>query len=56
MKYYFFYDKKKVMTYTMVNKTTFRYPSDRYLNIIKRGYKDCELEYKHLIFALSQRL
>ena len=49
-KYYFSYDKKKVMTYTMVNKTAFRYPSDRYLNIIKRGYKDCKIDFKNLIF------
>ena len=54
-KFYFSYEKKKVMTYTMVNKTNFRYPSDRYLNIIKRGYKDCKIEFKHLIFALRQK-
>ena len=55
-KYYFSYDKKKVMTYTMVNKTAFRYPSDRYLNIIKRGYKDCKIEFKNLIFILRQKI
>ena len=55
-KYYFFYGKKKVMTYTMTNKTTFRYPSDRYLNIVKRGYKDCEIEFKNLILALRQKI
>ena len=55
-KYYFSYDKKKVMTYTMVNKTAFRYPSDRYLNIIKRGYKDCKIDFKDLIFILRQKI
>ena len=55
-KYYFSYDKKKVMTYTMVNKTAFRYPSDRYLNIIKRGYKDCKIDFKNLIFILRQKI
>ena len=55
-KYYFSYDKKKVMTYTMVNKTAFRYPSDRYLNIIKRGYKDCKIDFKNLIFILRHKI
>ena len=43
-KYYFTYYGKKVMTYTMVEKTLFTYPSERYLNIIKRGYKDCNID------------
>jgi len=47
-KYYFKYYTKKVMTYTMVNKSPFRYPTERYLNIIKRGYKDCKLDKEHL--------
>ena len=51
-KYYFLYDSKKVMTYTMVKKTSFRYPTERYLNIVKRGYKDCDLNFKILEKAL----
>ena len=52
-KYYFSYYGKKVMTYTMVKKTSFTYPTERYLNIIKRGYKDCDLDKKHLKKALK---
>ena len=52
-KYYFYYYRKKVMTYTMTKKTPFRYPTIRYLNTIKRGYKDCKLENKNLIKALK---
>ena len=37
------------MTYVMVRKTQFRYPTERYLNIVKRGYKDCNLDKKHLL-------
>ena len=47
-KYYFFYNKKKVMTYVMVKKTPFMFPKERYLNTIKQGYKDCELDYDFL--------
>ena len=52
-KYYFSYYGKKVMTYTMVKKTTFTYPTQRYLNIVKRGYLDCNLDKKALIQALK---
>ena len=51
-KHFFFYYKKKVMTYIMVKKTPFRFPTDRYLNIVKRGYKDCKLDYNYLKNAL----
>ena len=51
-KYYFYYYGKKVMTYTMVQKTQFRYPTDLYLNTIKQGYKDCKLNKKYLNKAL----
>ena len=47
-KYYFKYYKKRVMTYTMVKKTPFRYPTEKYLNIVKIGYKDCDLDIKYL--------
>ena len=47
-KYYFNYYGKKVMTYTMTHKTPFRYPTERYLNIIKKGYKNCKLNKDHL--------
>jgi hypothetical protein len=52
-KYYFTYYGKKVMTYTMTKKTSFTFPTERYLNIIKRGYKDCKLDNKYLIKALK---
>ena len=52
-KYYFYYYGKKVMTYTMVQKTSFRFPTERYLNVVKRGYKDCKLDHKVLIKALK---
>ena len=52
-KYYFYYYGKKVMTYTMTKKTPFRYPTTKYLNIVKRGYKDCKLKSKNLIRALK---
>ena len=51
-KFYFTYYGKKVMTYTMVKKTKFTYPTERYLNVVKRGYKDCKLEKKYLLKAL----
>ena len=51
-KYYFYYYGKKVMTYTMVKKTTFKYPTERYLNIVKKGYNDCKLDKNYLIKAL----
>ena len=51
-KYYFTHYGKKIMTYTMTKKNLFTYPSDRYLNIIKRGYKDCDLDKRYLNKAL----
>ena len=51
-KYHFHYYGKKVMTYVMVKKTSFKYPTERYLNTVKRGYKDCNLEKKYLNKAL----
>ena len=52
-KYYFIYYGKKIMTYTMTRKTLFAFPTERYLNIVKRGYKDCNLDKKHLSKALK---
>jgi len=54
-KYYFSYNGKKVMTYIMAKKTEFRFPSEKYLNIIKKGYKDCNLEITYLLKALSEK-
>ena len=54
-KFYFKYYGKKVMTYTMVNKTSFKYPSERYLNIVKIGYLDCKLNKNLLIKSLKGR-
>ncbi len=52
-KLYFTYYNKTVMTYIMVKKTEFRYPTERYLNVVKRGYKDCKLDTKYLKVALQ---
>ena len=52
-KYYFEYYGKKVMTYTMTKKTIFTFPTERYLNIVKCGYKDCKLDKKYLNNALK---
>ena len=52
-KMYFKYKDKKVMTYTMVRKTKLIPPTNRYLNIIKQGYKDCKLSTKSLNVALQ---
>ena len=50
-KIYFNYKGNKVMTYTMVKKTHFTYPKERYLNTIKQGYKDCGLDI-HFLFKI----
>ena len=52
-KYYFTYYGKKVMTYTMVSKTSFKYPTKRYLDIVKKGYKNCKLDNRYLKKALK---
>ena len=52
-KYFFDFYGKKVMTYIMVKKTAFTFPTERYLNIIKKGYKDCSLDKKFLYKALK---
>ena len=55
-KYYFYHYGKKIMTYTMQKKTSFKFPTERYLNIVKRGYKDCNLDNKYLKKALANFL
>ena len=52
-KYFFLYYGKKIMTYTMVKKTSFKFPSEKYLNIIKKGYKECNLNSNYLKKALA---
>jgi len=52
-KYYFTHYGKKVMTYSMTKKTLFKFPTEHYLNIVKRGYKDCNLDKKYLQKALK---
>ena len=54
-KYYFFYYGKRVMTYLMVNKSTFKFPTERYLNIVKKGYLNCGLDNKFLKKALLNK-
>ena len=51
-KMFFKYYNKTVMTYIMSRKTIFRYPTERYLNVVKQGYKDCKLDQKYLKKAL----
>jgi len=41
------------MTCMMVRKTLFAYPTDQYLNVAKKGYKDCGLENNILKKALK---
>ena len=53
--HYFYYYGKKVMTYTMVHKSPFKFPTEHYLNIIKQGYKDCDLDNKYLTQGLIPR-
>ena len=53
-KHYFYYYRNKVMTYTMVKKSPFKFPTERYLNIVKRGYKDCDLPQVYLKAALNK--
>ena len=50
--YYFFYYGNKVMTYTMVKNSAFKFPTERYVNIVKRGYLDCKLDKSYLLKAL----
>ena len=52
-KIYFDYYNSKVMSYTMVSKSEFRYPTERYLNVVKRGYRDCKLDRNYLLKALT---
>jgi gamma-glutamylcyclotransferase (GGCT)/AIG2-like uncharacterized protein YtfP len=52
-KFSFFYYGKKVMTYTMVKKTSFMFPTERYLNTIKQGYKDCDIKINYLKKSLK---
>ena len=52
-KYYFYYYGKKVMTYSMVKKSRFKLPTERYLNVVKQGYKNCKLDNKYLKKALQ---
>tara|TARA_A100001388_G_scaffold244994_1_gene203136 strand:+ start:369 stop:776 length:408 start_codon:yes stop_codon:yes gene_type:complete len=54
-KMYFKYYNKEVMTYIMPIKSAFKYPTERYLNVIRRGYKDCKLDKSYLIKALSSQ-
>ena len=54
-KYYFTYYGKKVMTYIMNKKTPFTYPTERYLKVVKKGYKDCNLKIEYLKVGLKSR-
>ena len=54
-KIYIKYYSKLMMTYTMVKKSEFRYPTERYFNVVKQGYKDCGLDQKYLLNALKEK-
>ena len=54
-KYYFLYYRKKIMTYIMVKKTPFTFPTERYMNIVKRVYKNCGLDKKYLYKGLKNQ-
>ena len=54
-KFYFNYQKKQIMTYTMVKKTSFMFPTERYLNVVKRGYIDCNLDLIYLKNGLNNK-
>ena len=32
----------------MVDKSPFMFPTERYLNIVKKGYKDCDINKNYL--------
>ena len=51
-KMFFINRGKKIMTYIMPKKTKLIPPSKRYINIIKKGYKDCKINIKSLNIAL----
>ena len=53
-KYYFIYEKKKVMTYIMVKKSKFAFPRDTYLNTIKTGYRNRFLDRSYIYKALKR--
>ena len=52
-KMYFIHYGKKIMTFIMTKKTEYRYPTKKYLNTIKQGYKDCNLDFYFLKKALK---
>ena len=54
-KFYFQYYGNKIMTYTMVKKTPFKFPTEKYLNVVKRGYKDCNIDPKYLKISLLNK-
>ena len=43
------------MTYIMVKKSPFKFPTERYLNIVKKGYQDCKLDNKFLKDSLKAK-
>jgi gamma-glutamylcyclotransferase (GGCT)/AIG2-like uncharacterized protein YtfP len=51
-KMFFKHRGKKVMTYIMPKKTRLVPPTERYINIIKQGYKDCKISIRSLNVAL----
>ena len=52
-KMFFINKDKRIMTYVMPKKTKLIPPTQRYINIIKRGYRDCKINIKSLNIALQ---
>ena len=52
-KMFFIKNDKRIMTYVMPKQTKLIPPTKRYINIIKRGYKDCKINIKSLNMALQ---
>ena len=44
----------KIMTYDN-KKNRFRFPTEQYLNVVKRGYKDCDLNFLYLNKSLNEK-
>ena len=49
---YFYLDGNKIMFYIM-KTCSFKKPSQRYINIIKEGYQDCDLDLRYLKKKIS---
>ena len=58
----FLFDRDKTFHFTveslenhLAKKTSFKFPTERYLNVVKKGYKDCGLDNKFLFQGLKPK-